>query len=388
MKRSLICLVVLVSTLRIAAAQNSLTFSGIIDTGLTRGSASGAGSVSINQMTSGNTGGPFIAFRGQEDLGNGLTAAFWLEAHVFSDDGRAGNNYTTGNQVLVPPSGLNFSRRSTVSLIGPFGEFRVGRDIVPSYRNVVAFDPFINLGVGASVIFAGGFSGLGAPAATYGLVPAGLGPAGPYARASNMIGYFSPSTWGGTYLQGGYWLGENPQNGAANEDDGSGAALRVGYEAGPLHISAGWGRTRYRATPVAATAGAPSGDHQMRNVGASWNFGPARLSGMYESDTRRSALQSQGKGWIIATAVPVGVGEILAGYSTFKIDAGPGLDPSARKVSVGYRHNLSKRTMLYASAARVQNRDGSRIALGGSTFGAGITGGRSTGTEAGIRHAF
>jgi hypothetical protein len=46
----------------------------------------------------------------------------------------------------------SFSRRSTVSLSGAFGELRLGRDYVPTYRNESVFDPMGTVGVGENLI--------------------------------------------------------------------------------------------------------------------------------------------------------------------------------------------------------------------------------------------
>ena len=58
----------------------------------------------------------------------------------------------------------------------------------------------------------------------------------------------------------------------------------------------------------------------------------------------------------------------------------------ARQIGVGYVHNLSKRTAVYTSYARLKNRgqatytvSGNRAPLGGHT---------STGLEFGVRHTF
>jgi predicted porin len=69
------------------------------------------------------------------------------------------------------------------------------------------------------------------------------------------------------------------------------------------------------------------------------------------------------------------------------VDLNAGLpNPRANKFALGYVHNLSKRTALYATLARVKNRDGAPITLGGATAGVGNF--SSTGYDLGIRHSF
>ena len=61
-----------------------------------------------------------------------------------------------------------------------------------------------------------------------------------------------------------------------------------------------------------------------------------------------------------------------------------------KKLALGYVYNLSKRTAMYASYARVDN-DGAQtksVANNGLSAGAASPGGNSTGYELGIRHSF
>ena len=372
-----------------AAAQSSVQIFGVVDVAVTSGRASGPGSARMTQLSSGSLSTSRIGFRGTEDLGGGLAASFWLESHLFADDGRAGSGQTAGNQVFsAAGAGLNFARRSTVSLSGPLGELRLGRDLSPSYWNLLLFDPFTTIGSGGSIMAVGALTNLGANAAVYGLGPAGSGTTGPLARTSNTISYFSPATWGGVHFQGSYWLGENAQNGAANEDDGAGYGFRAGYNTGPVETAVSWQRTEYKATPVATTAGAPSGDLTSWNLSGRWKFARGQVMATYGGDSRNSAVRAEGRGWLLGTIVPIGAGEIRASYGVYKIDGGPGVDPQARKLALGYVHNLSKRTAVYVIAAHVRNRAGARVTVGGATFGAGIADGKSGGYDIGIRHAF
>ena len=155
-----------------AAAQSSVTLFGIADAAFQRGSGSVA---DRTQLGAGGNSSARIGFRGTEDLGGGMSASFWLESAVASDNGSGGttstNNQTTGT---TGGGGLTFGRRATVSLSGTWGELRLGRDYSVQYYNRFSFDPFGNVGVGASQTNVGK---LGGPTNT---------------RASNAIMYFLP----------------------------------------------------------------------------------------------------------------------------------------------------------------------------------------------------
>jgi predicted porin len=59
--------------------------------------------------------------------------------------------------------------------------------------------------------------------------------------------------------------------------------------------------------------------------------------------------------------------------------------PESKKIALGYVHNLSKRTALYTTFARVKNSGGAASSLNGSVTAAN---GKSTGYDFGIRHSF
>jgi predicted porin len=106
-------------------------------------------------------------------------------------------------------------------------------------------------------------------------------------------------------------------------------------------------------------------------------------------------------GYLLGVTVPVGAGLIRASYSHVKYDynlpfdpfAVNNNDPKANKLAIGYVHNLSKRTALYATIARVSNKNGAGLTAGGPSFYNGVAGTtftprNSTGYDFGIRHAF
>jgi predicted porin len=358
-----------------ASAQSSVTLFGIADIAVQRGTASGAGSGSRTQMISGGYSGSRVGFRGQEDLGGGLSASFWLEAGFSSDSGLGGssnsNNQASG---AIPAGGLMFNRRSTVSLAGRWGEVRAGRDFTPQYLNLSTFDPFGNNGVGASVL-------IFAPAAAA-LAPGGT--SGPLVRASNTIAYHAPRL-GGFYGQVMYYFGENVHNGAATEDDGSGYGGRFGYVNGPVDVALSHGRIEYAKT-------AATGDFKTWNLGGSYDFGVVKVTGVYARAKRDSAPVLDARGWMIGGIAPFGQHAIRAQVSSYEIErVGAPLDREVKQLAVGHVYNLSKRTLLYTTVARNRNTNwgpGAGVTLGGATIGATVTKPNSTGMDIGIRHVF
>lgn len=353
MKKSLIALAVMAAA-GAASAQSSVTLFGIVDAAITHGSASNGGE-SWTGMTSSGYNSSRLGFRGTEDLGGGMSASFWLEGQLYNDDGQFGNPSGSG--------AFDFRRRSTVSLAGGWGELRLGRDYTPSFWNLTVFDPFGTNGVGTNMMLGG--SGALAAAAGVGTV----------VRASNQVGYFLPPNLGGFYGQVGYWFGENDPS-----DAGTGYGLRLGYGAGPFNVALSY------ATTETATAGA---DFNTWNLGGSWDFGMAKAMAQYMRDSVDGAgADVEGRGWLLGALVPVGAGEIRASYSEYRLDVNvAGVpDARARKLALGYVHNLSKRTALYATIARVRNNDGAAFTVGGASAGTGNF--NSTGYDIGIRHSF
>ena len=98
-------------------AQPSVTVFGVVDTAWNHVSASGSGS--LNRILEGGNSNSRFGFRGQEDLGGGLKAGFWLENGFNPDTGTSGA--TSTNNIDSAANAL-FGRRATVSLMGGWGE--------------------------------------------------------------------------------------------------------------------------------------------------------------------------------------------------------------------------------------------------------------------------
>jgi len=387
-----------------ASAQSSITLFGVVDAAVSgysnrsedRNGASLAAPFYVNQgsvklsrtaLTNSGYNSSRLGFRGTEDLGGGLGAGFWLEAPITNDDGATGVS--------------TFSRRSTVSLLGGFGEIRLGRDYTPTFTNNNNFDPFGTNGVGTNLIQtaistnlaaggAGGFAGNTSPI-----------------RASNAIGYFLPPSLGGVYgqlmyvfhEQNKYDPGTATPNAANSARTGRYAGGRLGYANGPLDVAVAYGS---HVTGDQYQAGTTD-SLRILNLGASYDFGLLKLFGElsrarqvrdYEVSPVVAAPDVDLSGFLLGVTAPVGPGLIRASYSRVRYDLNrvvlPLADPKASKLALGYVHNLSKRTALYATIARISNKNGAILTVGGPAFigNATFTPGNSTGYDLGIRHAF
>ena len=333
-----------------AFAQSSVSIAGMVDTRV----ALGRGSVADRKsLTDGGYAASRLIFRGTEDLGGGLSASFWLESGFNSDDG-TGLPTNTNNQAsgATPAGSMTFGRRSTVSLAGPWGELRLGRDYVPNFWNFGTYDAFLGNGAGASLTWTNvNFIG----PTTY--------------RASNSVGYFVPRGLGGIFGQAMYFRGENGSSAGATRDDGNGWGFRGGFQNGPLEVAAAMTHTDLAA-----------GDAVERNVGGMVDAGFARVLANVSRD-KRGAISA--KGWHISTVIPIGLGALRAGVSRYGTNAAGA--PTADKLAVGYIYNFSKRTMAYTTAARLRNGGGASFALNSAVTAPNA---KSTGFDLGIRHVF
>jgi predicted porin len=360
MKKSLIALAVLAAS-GAAMAQSSVTLFGVVDAAVTHINNEGSGNVT--GMTSGGNSTSRLGFRGTEDLGGGLAASFWLEGQLGVDDGTAG--------------GLNFTRRSTVSLSGGFGEVRLGRDYTPTFLNVTVFDPFGTRGVG---------SALNVNAVSANPV-----------RNSNSIGYFLPATLGGFYGQVQYAFGEQ-NNQLRNQNSGNSLGGRVGFANGPLNVALALQETKevYGGSNVIPTA--QGADLKELNIGASYNLGIAKPMIYYGTSKidggTTNPAHNQFNTLLLGVTAPLGAGELRASIARYDLKDS---NNDANKFAIGYGYNLSKRTQLYATVARVSNKGNARYSVGyggGASGVQGITaalpnaGGNSTGLDIGVRHSF
>ncbi|WP_369656038.1 porin [Variovorax sp. V213] len=355
MMKSLIVLAAMTVSIS-AFAQSAITIFGVLDVRM----AHGAGSVANKtQLISSGLNASRLGFRGVEDLGDGMSASFWLESSLNVDDGTFGTT-NTNNQSSGSAGGgaMVFGRRSTMSLSSNWGELRLGRDFTPQFWNLSEFDPFGTTGNGTTQTLNSTITGT------------------TQVRASNSIGYFLPKdALKGLYGQAMYYLGENSSDVGATKNDGNGWGVRLGFSRGPFSVAAATSRTTYAA-----------GNSRQSNVGGQWDAGVATVMAHYAWDKGVvSGVRRNAKGWLVGGLVPVGAGVIRVSYSQYAVDLSSATDRITKKWALGYEYNLSKRTALYATYAHLNNGGGATQALNGATTAANKS---SRGYDLGIRHRF
>lgn len=341
MKKSLLALAALTAFAGVASAQSSVTLFGIVDLSMRNVSHNGN---SIKSLSTDGMGSSRLGFRGVEDLGGGMRAGFHIEGSLAAD---------TGNS-----AGQTWQRRSTASLMGGFGEIRLGRDYTPDFWNHTVFDPFGTNGVGSSTNV---FDSSGSGATTV-------------VRANNSVGYFLPSGMGGIYGQVMVAAGEGA---TGNKHTG----FRVGYSAGPLNVAFAYGKTESTGTV----------DWSRWNIGGSYNMGFATAMFQYiDSETSGGAADGRGlTNYLIGANVPMIGGTLKLSYIKADGDGKTTAEKNrdATQFAVGYQYPLSKRTSLYGHYAKISNKSGAAFVA--STSGpTNALGKGSTGLEFGINHSF
>lgn len=355
MKKSLIALAAVAAS-GAAMAQSSVTLYGVVDTSV----AYVKGEESVSGLLNNGTAASRLGFRGVEDLGNGLKAEFVLEGAVSPDDGG---------------SSFNFQRQSTVGLAGEFGQVRLGRALTASYNAVSRYDVFGTNGLGSTLAWSTDNTDY-------------------EVRADNMISYISPKFAGfGVGID--YGFGEQEKN-KTKRYVGIGAT----YDNGPLSIGLGYDKQNnigYKAAVPPATTDFGS-DLKTWQLGASYDFAVVKLAAFYKETKSKDAASGVNEGklktWNLGVSAPVGAaGVVKAAYNNYKYSDNAG---KAQQFSLGYVHNLSKRTALYGTYAYLKNKNFNAAQTGVEEFqlnkafgAAGVSdSGKQQGIQVGVRHAF
>ena len=238
-----------------------------------------------------------VGFRGVEDLGGGLKALFQFEHRFNPDDG------TVTNAAF-------WHGISTVGLGGSFGTVNLGRQYTAAFSLATdVIDPF------------GGYTVAGLRGESLTKSVARL-------RTDNSVRY--DGAFGGLKVAAD--IAETPAGGVDRP-----YSVAAQYAAGPFMVAASYDN------PTGA-------NDNLATLGGSYTFGPAKVSlGIGRGDNDSNVRVKQA---LAGVTVSVGAaGQVLAGYAQEEV----GTADATKKVSLGYRHNLSKRTQLYTDVTRVND---------------------------------
>lgn len=238
-----------------------------------------------------------VGFRGVEDLGGGLKALFQFEHRFNPDTGTVTNT-------------AFWHGLSTVGLGGSFGTVNLGRQYTAAYSLATGvIDPF-----GGDTV-----AGLRGESLTKSVARL---------RTDNSVRY--DGAFGGLKVAAD--IAETPAGGVDRP-----YSVAAQYAAGPFMVAASYDN------PTGA-------NDNLATLGGSYTFGPAKVSlGIGRGDNDSNVRVKQA---LAGVTVSVGAaGQVLAGYAQEEV----GTADATKKVSLGYRHNLSKRTQLYTDVTRVND---------------------------------
>ncbi|WP_082535904.1 porin [Methylibium sp. Root1272] len=326
-----------------ACAQSSnVTLYGIVDAGV---EVSSQGNGTHTRLISGGLFGSRWGLKGTEDLGGGLSALFRLESGFSLDDGTLGQG------------GRLFGREAVVGLSSSTaGTLLAGRVINTQYIALSIVDTyFYGTGGGLLALTRSG-------ATTQQLMPLTVN-----ARADNALSYTSPN-FGGLEFRGQIAARE------ASTTIGRYYGLSARYKSGNIDFVASHAKQE--------GANDENGSIRSTIIGGSYNFTVAKVYAGYANEknscTTCTGALARATGVAGASAsefqfVNVGVrvpfGQFTAIAQAVRITddtiyAVPTESRDATALSVGGEYALSKRTILYGSAATVKNKNGSQYAIG------------------------
>ena len=319
MKKSLLALAVLTAVTGVASAQSSVTLYGKVDLGLVLDSGN-AGGKSV-RISSGVTGGSRIGFKGVEDLGGGMKAAFQLETGYCADSAAGAPNFCTGSNNFM-------GRQAHGDLTGAFGAISAGRQYSLGFNNLSTIDPF---GTG----FAGQVNNI--------VDPSGI-------RLNNSATYSTPNI-GGFVASAEIAFGEQTGNWQANRETGAGLT----YASGPAYV----GFTFYDVGNAAGNGAA----RKNYLFGGTYDFGVVKVHALAQKSTGPATLDVLDI--MAGVTVPLAGGNLMASY--IRHNDRTLADKDANQLGIGYIYPLSKRTSVYTAFGRIQNQHGATFTVGNAT---------------------
>jgi len=354
MQKKIIALAVAGLVSGAAFAQTNVTVYGSIDVNYTY---SKAGDGKFSGVDNGGLNGGRVGFKGEEALGNGLKAIF---------------TYEFGSVDADVNSGLTGSRQSFLGLAGSFGSVTLGRQYAPSGSYLGATNSNDITSVNPTNLMLG---------TMFDTMETGGG-----SRWNNSISYNSPK-WGGFDMRAIYSFGENVRDSYSDAStDGSKFGLGLRYSNGPLYLTAIYQAVLDQDGTTPAGVDVDVDGNKAWAVGGSYDFKVAKAYANYIQEKWNGDSDSKHRLWSLGASVPVGkAGSVKVEYMEHKFNNID--DTKSKGFGIGYEHDMSKRTRLYAYVSQIDNDDNT-VWTYSKTVGAYSIGENSTNLQIGMRHFF
>jgi predicted porin len=396
MQKNLIALAIAGLASTGAFAQANVTVYGVADATFDVVKISGDAQNELGNTTRVSTNSSLIGFKGAEALGNGLTAVFQFESSVGFD--------STGS--------LGATRDSFVGVAGGFGTVVLGNLTGPTRALGGAVDVnagATGIGSNSGILGKLGNNLLGTTTASSSTTGGGDYTAAGTAtcarnttcasifdtRWKNAIAYVSPS-FAGLNATVAYVANENKAlHGASTSANTTGYDVGLKYANGPAMAA-----VTYNAVSLGDTTDTKVSDFR---VGGSYDFGMASIRAIFDlaradhfgGDKYTQAVYGLGATFNVTPASKL-LAQVYVARDV-KMNGSSDSDTGAKLFELGVEHSLSKRTMLKATYAMMNNDKNAGYDFGINAVGvnpgnlpagASTAGATVSGISLGLRHSF
>lgn len=379
MKKTILALTILAAYSSSAQAQSTVTVGGVIQANAKSYQIGNTTRSTVTELRIDDDYTSRFWLTGREDLGGGLSALFFVENRLNTDQSSTtgiGNGLGNGDTFF--------------GLKGPWGQLTIG-------KHTMLYAQGIMTEMGGNGITA-------APSSAWGTFTILSEMNGFYitpTRVNNSVLYKTPvvNGFGGSFGYGASGSnGNEGQAGTSSYADGAQYYLQAGYTSGPVYLNLAYWRSNAEGRPVVITGF--NADQRQIRFSSSYAFNNGLKIG-FQID--RAAFLSVGHtavlpgadmkrvAWEVPLSYTFGSNTLLASYSR----AGEIIDASntgAKMYTLGWDYALSKRTNIGIFASKLSNDAAGTyqpFLAGTSATGSALAAGESATTVAlGIKHTF
>ena len=300
-----------------------------------------------------------IGFRGNKDLGGGITGLFQMESRV---------RLNTGKDAFLT------SRDSYAGLAGGYGTVRLGRTIGPVYYATYDYISMHNHDTGTSSDAL--------------LAPTVVGRQG---FMNRTVWYTSPKLGAFTVDVAYSLLDGTRLTGVSSQPRYLG--LVGSYDQGPLHLAASYANTKDSDLLSPSVAN----DDKAYTFGGLYDFKTFVVGALIENAKSKTVTGSDAKRnyFRVSAMMPVGKNEFHVNFGTVNHGIGgigngtSTTDDGAKQWTLAYNYNLTKETKVYGFYTRVHNDTNGMYGLGASVANVTQVAGLEISSIAiGVRHNF